>query len=250
MDVVIIEDELLFAEDLKQKLESLNRDIQIKAVLTSISDGEEWFVLNPEPDIIFSDIQLSDGLAFDLLRSSHIKCPIIFTTAYDNYAIEAFEFNSIQYLLKPVKLKNLVDALDKSRQMSSFTGIDKVISAMEQIHALSDQSSSQTIFVTRGDSFYCINSQDIAAIKSESRQSIIYLRDGKDMLSGESLKEMEQKLNHKLFRKISRQWIININAVVKLSPKLFGGGELIIQPNMSIPLARDKYVEVVKNLTD
>ncbi len=250
MDVVIIEDELLFADDLKHKLESLGRNINVKAVLASISEGEEWFSLNPEPDILFSDIRLSDGLSFDLLRSRNIKCPVIFTTAYENYAIEAFEFNSIQYLLKPVKLQNLEEALNKSMKVSSIANISKILSSMDFSKADAYSATPQSFFITRGDSYYCIRMQDIAAIKSESRQSVIYLTSGQDILAEDSLKEIEQKLNPKFFKRISRQWIINLNAVERISPKVFGGGELLIRPNITIPLARDKYLEVVKKLTN
>lgn len=113
MDVVIIEDEIQTAWDLQNSIQTLRPDFRIVAVIDSVEAGIEWFHDREQPDIIFSDIQLGDGLAFDILRRVQVVCPVIFCTAYDEYAIQAFQNNGIDYLLKPIKEELLKKSLDK-----------------------------------------------------------------------------------------------------------------------------------------
>ena len=114
MDVVIVEDERLSAERLRHLIHKIDGSITVLDMLPSVERALEWFRDNTCPDLAFLDIQLSDGTAFDLLRSLHVSLPIVFTTAYDEYAIKAFNYNSIQYLLKPIEKEELKGALENS----------------------------------------------------------------------------------------------------------------------------------------
>ena len=113
MKAVIIEDESLVARELKNKIATVAPDIVVIETLPSLKTARKWFMKNAEPDIIFADIQLSDGVSFEIFERYELKCPVIFTTAYDEYALKAFEVNALDYLLKPVEPKRLADAIQK-----------------------------------------------------------------------------------------------------------------------------------------
>ena len=117
MNAVIIEDENLIAKELQFKISEVAPDVKIMQVLPSVKTGYKWFMENPEPDLLFADIQLSDGVSFEIFERYDIKCPVIFTTAYDEYAIKAFKVNGIDYLLKPVDMDDLKKAIDKAREI-------------------------------------------------------------------------------------------------------------------------------------
>src|SRR5438105_3344147 len=117
MNIVIIEDEKPAAGKLLKALPQCNSSIQVNAILNSIAESVAWFKQNIQPDLIFMDIELTDGLSFKILESCNIECPIIFTTAYDDYWQEAFEYNSIDYLLKPIKSDKLEAALKKYEKL-------------------------------------------------------------------------------------------------------------------------------------
>src|SRR5215471_3236718 len=115
MKALIIEDEALIAKELQYKIKSVADDIDVIEVLPSLKTARKWFMQNAEPDLIFMDIQLSDGVSFELFDLYKLSCPVIFTTAYDEYALRAFKVNGIDYLLKPVDEVELKKAIDKSR---------------------------------------------------------------------------------------------------------------------------------------
>ena len=139
MRIVIIEDEALAAKKMVQMLQRYSTENEIVAQLPSVEEAVEWLSENDEPDLIMADIQLSDGLSFEVFQEIKVSCPIIFTTAYDEYAIDAFKVNSIDYLLKPVRYNKLEEALSKLNQMSESlqksvrnTKIDQLIGLLGQ----------------------------------------------------------------------------------------------------------------------
>ncbi|MDR0386230.1 MAG: response regulator, partial [Prevotellaceae bacterium] len=118
MKVVIVEDEFIAAQTLQRLIAEVEPDIEVIAVLQSIEDSVEWFTLNPSPDLVFLDIHLADGSSFSIFDRVTISCPIIFTTAYDEYSLKAFEVNSIDYLLKPINKKGLERAFSKLKNFA------------------------------------------------------------------------------------------------------------------------------------
>src|SRR4030095_16845582 len=121
MKALIIEDESLIAKELQNKIENIASDINIVEVLPSLKTAKKWFMQNAEPDLIFMDIQLCDGVSFELFEIYKLSCPVIFTTAYDEYALRAFKVNGIDYLLKPIDEEELKKAIDKSRSIIAST---------------------------------------------------------------------------------------------------------------------------------
>ncbi|HET9430706.1 MAG TPA: LytTR family DNA-binding domain-containing protein, partial [Chitinophagaceae bacterium] len=117
MKAVIIEDETLIARELKNKIALVAPDVNIVEILPSLKTAWKWFMENAEPDLLFADIQLSDGVSFEIFERYDLKCPVIFTTAYDEYAIRAFKVNGVDYLLKPVDIEDLKRAIDKCRNL-------------------------------------------------------------------------------------------------------------------------------------
>src|SRR4030095_9999962 len=117
MKAVIIEDEMIIAKELQDKIEAIAEDVNIVEVLPSLKTARKWFMQNTEPDLIFMDIQLSDGVSFELFNTYTLHCPVVFTTAYDEYALRAFRVNGADYLLKPVDPEDLKKAIDKCRRI-------------------------------------------------------------------------------------------------------------------------------------
>ncbi len=139
MKAIIIEDELPAAKRLKTVLNEVDDSVSVLEVIESVSSAVKWFQHNSLPDIVFMDIQLSDGLSFDIFKSVDIKCPIIFTTAFDEYAIQAFKVNSIDYLLKPIETKDMERSLNKLKELKSSSDsscdtedIKKIIASIRQ----------------------------------------------------------------------------------------------------------------------
>ena len=116
MKAVIVEDELIAAQNLQRLIQQVDSDIEVIVVLQSVEESIEWFMLHPAPELVFMDIHLADGSSFSIFEKVEISCPIIFTTAYDEYALKAFEVNSIDYLLKPINEKDLQRALSKYKK--------------------------------------------------------------------------------------------------------------------------------------
>ena len=141
MKTLIIEDEVLAAKHLQAVLKETG-DIHVIAVIESIAETVEWFKINPQPELIFMDIHLADGSAFEIFKHTEITCPVIFTTAYDEYALKAFKVNSVDYLLKPVDLHSVENALEKLRTLSSSGNIQREIQNL--IGSLADKKKFLT----------------------------------------------------------------------------------------------------------
>jgi two-component system LytT family response regulator len=161
MRAIIVEDEMLAARNLQAILNELGT-VQVIAVLDSITETVEWFSCNPQPDLMFLDIHLADGSAFEIFDRTEIRCPVIFTTAYDEYALKAFKVNSIDYLLKPIDVVAVQRALKK---LQGLTVTDKMQDAVNQLMASFRATSTwKTHFLVpaKGDKLIPVQASDIA----------------------------------------------------------------------------------------
>jgi len=205
--VIIIEDEKPAARRLQRMLQK--EGITTEVLLHSVSNGLEWFARHPAPDLIFADIQLTDGLSFDIFEQIDLKTPIIFTTAYDQYAIKAFKLNSIDYLLKPIKQDELQFALDKFRQ-NNMQNVD----IQHLINSLKPQQTyKQRFTVTYGHHIKSIPDTEIAYFVSQDKTTYLVTHTGESFIYDSSLEALEKHLNPKYFFRVNRRFIIAFDSI-------------------------------------
>ena len=234
MKVVIIEDEIVAAQALQTLIEEVNPHIQVIAVLQSIDESVEWFQTCPAPDLVFLDIHLADGSAFTIFEKTNVSCPIIFTTAYDEYALKAFEVNSIDYLLKPVNKKDLERAIDKFKNFTFHSDnntdlINKLLTSIKQ----NTVSYKSHFLVPEKDKLIPLTIHDIAYIfidakivKAVTFNNRIYYLDW-------VLDDLMLQLNPVQFFRANRQYIIAHKAVKDIS--IWFGGKLSVNLTVSTP---------------
>ena len=212
MRAIIIEDEILAVNHLQSLLNEIG-EIQIIAVLDSITAAVEWFQTSAQPDLVFMDIHLADGSAFKIFEYINITSPIIFTTAYDEYAIKAFKVNSIDYLLKPITLTALEKAMDKLKRL---TGVPPVSSEIHQLIAsLAKDKTYKTHFLmpVKGSKLIPLLAQDIAYVLIEDGLVKAKTYDGKSYIFEHTLDELSGMLNPSDFFRANRQFIISRNSI-------------------------------------
>jgi two-component system LytT family response regulator len=212
--ILIIEDEETAAKRLnKMVMESLP-EAEVVNHISSITAAVEWFKTHEQPGLAFFDIHLADGSSFEIFKQVAVTCPVIFTTAYDQYALEAFKVNSIDYLLKPVKKDELDRALEKFKRLHFATApidIQKLLSSIQQ------KADYKERFVIRyGEHMRTIQSADIAYIFSENRISFAVLKEGKRYALDFNMDQLEEMLNPKQFFRINRQFIIAYNSISEM----------------------------------
>ena len=213
MDVLIIEDEKPAARRLGRMLQSLN--IEAKAMLHSVEESLAWFQENEHPDLIFLDIQLSDGLSFEIFESIEIKSAIIFTTAYDEYALQAFKLNSIDYLLKPIDNDDLETAVNKFKERIPENGglsIDLNDIKKLLVNPL-EREYKKRFTVKVGQHLKMISIDAIECFYSENKGTYIHTNENRDYLIDLTLEELEKELEPQTFFRVSRKFYVNINAI-------------------------------------
>ena len=202
---LIVEDENPSARRLQRLLEK--NDLEIISRCNSLRSTIEWFKAHPAPDVLFLDIQLGDGSSFELFEEVDVQCPIIFTTAYDQYAIRAFKYNSIDYLLKPIDEDELVRAIGQLEQHQPPITAD-------QIKQLMQQSQEQTTYKERftvkvGEHIKVFKTADIALFYSHDKANYLLLKNGRNYLVDQTLEDLEQVLSPRDFFRISRKYIVH-----------------------------------------
>jgi len=212
MKVLIVEDEILAARHLQSVLNEVG-NMQVLTVLDSIVTSLDWFESNPQPDLVFMDIHLADGSAFKIFENVNINCPIIFTTAYDEYAVKAFKVNSIDYLLKPVTSDAVIKALDKLRKL---TGVSAVQPEIQQfIASFTKEKSYKTHFLVpvKGSKLIPLLAKDIAMIHIEDGLVKAKTADEKSYILEYTLDELATILHPSDFFRANRQFIIARNSI-------------------------------------
>ena len=218
MKIVIIEDEMLVADDLVNNLKQIKPEVEIVSVLSSVREAIDYFTINPQPDLIFSDIQLGDGLSFDIAKVIAIEVPVIFCTAFDEYALEAFRANGIEYILKPFSLESLEKALLKFQNMQKVMAGSialKYEAAMATL-AARNKNSSNTIMIKYRDRLLPFTLDKIVLFCLENEITYMHAFSGKIYAMSDSLEELENKVGVTFFR-MNRQFLVNRNAIVDAS---------------------------------
>lgn len=221
MKIVIIEDEPFAQQELLRLIEKTSLDFELLALIDSVEESLEWFNTHPHPDLVFLDIQLADGLSFDIFREIELKSAVIFTTAYDEFAIRAFELNSIDYLLKPVKYEALEAALLKFEKMKRDMTPGKTAIDEQQLKQLLEQMTSKNyksrFLVRLGDQIRSIEIADTAYFNAEDNVVFLVGNDGHKFIIENTLEQIEGMLDPEKFFRLSRGYIVAYSSIGKVS---------------------------------
>lgn len=219
MKVLIIEDEAPAFRRLEKILLEIDSNIEIVEVLDSVEETVKWMKNHDRPDLTLMDIQISDGISFQIFDQIDVKCPVIFTTAFDEYLLKAFKVNSIDYLLKPIKKEDLERSLEKYRNLqANFNGNGLDMSALLSQINLSETKYKSRFLVKQGDKMLAIRSEDIVCFQSKHGVVHINTKNDKTYLSDFTLDELSVQLEPSIFFRANRQFIVNadyINTVHK-----------------------------------
>lgn len=242
MKLLIIEDEQHNANRLQAMLKELDPEIIIAGILESVADSIEWFSSHPKPDLILMDVRLADGLCFEIFAACDIITPVIFTTAYDEYAIRAFKVNSIDYLLKPIHKQELEAALDKHKQLSGQQQADPMISSLIEVIKKQDIIYRSRFLIQMNDGYKTIAVNNIDYIYSEFKIThLVYDINTAYVLSA-TMDELEEQLDPAVFFRANRQHIININSIKDIHNFFNGKLKVILHkyPDTEIFISREK----------
>lgn len=221
MKILILEDEPLAARRIESLVKSLEPAAEILAKLESVRSAVKWLNEHPQPDLILMDIQLADGLSFEIFQQADVSAPIIFTTAYDEYAIRAFKVNSVDYLLKPVEKDELEAALDKWKTQKGSASQDQIGKVLDTL--LSQKTDWKTRFLLKaGARFDIVETNDVAYLYAEDKVVFLVTKDQKKYYVDETLDELEQKLNPKSFFRINRKYLTQLPAIERIEPHFNG----------------------------
>ena len=233
MNVIIIEDEKPAARRLSRLLTDLN--VEVTTMLHSVEESIEWFQNNEHPELIFLDIQLSDGLSFEIFDMIEVQSAIIFTTAYDEYALQAFKLNSIDYLLKPIDDEELENAVKKYMTVKPAT--QKLALNFEDIKKLLVNPLEREYkkrFTTRvGQHLKIINADEVECFYSENKGTYAATSDGRNYLLDTTLENLETELEPKIFFRVSRKFYVNINHIQ----------DIISYTNSRLKIKLNRYIE-------
>lgn len=224
MNVIIVEDEPPARAKLEAMLQAIDPSIKIIARLGSVGESLTWLKENKEPDLAFVDIQLSDDHSFEIFRKHPIKFPVIFTTAFDKYILESFEFNSIDYLLKPITEEKLARSLEKVKLLKQHFLQENVLNLIHHPTSLS------RIVARKGTDFIALNTAEIAYFFSEHKVTFVRDFTGRQLMLDKNLAELEATLDKNFFR-INRKYIANQKAIERFKPDS-GKIQIFLKPEM------------------
>ena len=217
MRVLIVEDESMAAKRLASLLEKINPDIEILAKLDSVKRTVKWLNENPQPDLLFFDIQLADGLSFEILEQVEVSSPIIFTTAFDEYAVQAFKVNSVDYLLKPIDPKDLETALDKyetrfkSESGQTSPSVDMMM--IQQAMQMLTKQYKERFVVKIGEHIHTIPIASTAYFFSQEKATYLQTKEKNRYIIDYTVEQVEQLVDPNKFFRINRKYLVSLEAV-------------------------------------
>jgi DNA-binding LytR/AlgR family response regulator len=229
MNIVIIEDEQLAAEKLERYLLKYNKDIIILEVLTSISEAVNWFETNSNYDVVFMDIQLTDGLSFEIFNQTKINKPVIFATAFDEYAVDAFKVNSIDYVLKPITFTDISKAMTKLKSMQNIFSQDALSNVVELVQK---KKEKDRFLVRLGNHIHSIKTEEIALFYAEGRTVYLVTNENKKFIIDFKLEDVNNLLKSASFFRVNRSFIVNINAIKDVI--VFSNSRLKVTPKINL----------------
>ena len=215
MKVLIIEDEQLAAERMVELLNLYDKSIEIIETFDSVKDSVQWLTNTPQPDLIFMDIQLADGLCFDIFEQVVLECPVIFTTAYEEYAIKAFKVNSVDYLLKPIDFSELKNSIEKFQKHFQISNQPLIIHSdiIQNVKKLLSKPCINRLVIKVGEHLKSVSTDDILYFFSQEKTTNIFTSKSKKFIVDYSLDHLKGLLDDEKFFRISRKYIINRDAI-------------------------------------
>jgi two-component system, LytTR family, response regulator len=248
LTALILEDEPLVARDLQKLLLHIDPHIEVLCVIGTIHEATAWFAHNPEPDILFCDIQLADGVSFDFFEFVQVDCPVIFTTAYDEYAIRAFKLNSLDYLLKPVDREELEAALIKFRRWKAHNIQSDIraqlANALQDIHQPQQATPrfKERFFVHGKGSMVIVPVQETAFLLKDEVIYLITLDGKRHLTEYQTMEEVEEVLNPAEFFRANRQTLVRLQAVEGFRADYTGKLHVFMRnmPNFVVDVSREK----------
>ena len=217
MNIVIIEDEKLTAERLQNIIEKLEPDFSVIKVMDAVETSVKWFNEKPHYDLVFMDIQLSDGISFEIFEKASITAPIIFTTAYDEYAVKAFKVNSIDYILKPYDTDDIAKAIQKfknNRPANANFNIDPAL--LEKLLKSVGGNYKNRFVIKVGEHIRFINTDEIAYFQSIEKSTFLQSYAGKNYALDYTLDELEEMVDPALFFRINRKYIVSVKSIADI----------------------------------
>lgn len=237
--ILIIEDEKLNADRLKRLIKVVRPQVEVVSTLESVTESVIWLNSNPQPDLVMMDIKLSDGLSFEIFEQIKIDCPIIFTTAFDEYAVRAFKFNSIDYLLKPIdqdELQAAIERLENCQREYYSKSLDGLL------NYLKPKEYRNRFLLPYRDGYKSVLVNEIAYFYSELKVTRAQLYNGNKEVIPQTLEELEGELNPKFFFRANRQFLIHIDAILHIHNFFNGKLKLVLKKNIDteVIVSRDK----------
>lgn len=246
MKILIIEDEAPAFRRLQQLINEVIKDAEIIDVIDTVKDTVAWFNTKPAPDLVFMDIQLADGLSFEIFEEIEVKCPVIFTTAFDEYTLQAFKVNSIDYLLKPVKKEELAHSINKLQQLKeNLGGQNKQQPELSELIEVFRQQTTpykSRFLVKLGERLISVSEDDIAYFYAEDGYVLIKTKSNQKFTIDHTLDELEKMLDPHLFFRLNRQFLARFQAINEIQSYFKGKLAVSLSPewNEHVIVSREK----------
>lgn len=219
MKILIVEDEQRAALDLQATIRDILPDAEFLGILDAVEGAITWFQQHPSPDLAFFDIQLADGLSFDIFEEARVECPVVFCTAFDEYALQAFQVNGVDYILKPFDKEAVRRALDKVQALDNFFqkrdgSLEKKLARL--LESVRQPAAKTTFLVSQRDKLMPITIAEIAYFYIEHELTFIHTFDNRRFVINQTLDELEKVLDSRLFYRANRQFLVHAKAIVEV----------------------------------
>ncbi|WP_149243611.1 LytR/AlgR family response regulator transcription factor [Dyadobacter sp. 32] len=242
MKILVIEDEKHNAARIQRIVEEINPSYQTVAVLQTVSASVEWLNAHAAPDVILMDVRLADGLCFEIFEQTSVSSPVIFTTAYDEYAVRAFKVSGIDYLLKPIEKQELIVALLKVKPVSAGFQPDAGLTELLKVFIERNTVYRRRFLIPSFDGYKAIAVEEIDLVYSEFKVTHITLKNGSVEIVSQSLEDLEDELDPETFFRANRQIIVNVNCIKSIQNELNGKLRIILKRDFDteILVSREK----------
>ncbi len=226
MKIVIVEDEPLAVKRMEGLIREVAPEAEIMGKIDTVRAFVRWWQTHPAPDLLLMDIQLADGLSFEIFQQVDVKTPVIFTTAYDEYALRAFKVNSVDYLLKPIEQEELAKAIQKFRNQQQNAGLQsgasENLAKMLEEFGIKPVSYKNRFLIKQGGRFDVVETADIMYLYADDKVVFLITNQNRKYIVDETLDELEGKLDPRLFFRVNRKYITHLSAIERIEPYFNG----------------------------